>query len=95
MDTCCSLYIYQMIKIMNIENASEKDILTRDIKLESGVESVVKEIIENVKANGDRALYDYAEKFDGVRPSSLVVSEEEIDSSFTKNSPKSIWQIWT
>ena len=29
-----------MIKIMNIENASEKDILTRDIKLESGVESV-------------------------------------------------------
>lgn len=76
-----------MIKIMNIENASEKDILTRDIKLESGVESVVKEIIENVKSNGDRALYDYAEKFDGVRPSSLVVSEEEIDSSFTKVDP--------
>ena len=35
-----------MIKIINIDNAQKSDILTRDIKLESGVESIVADIIK-------------------------------------------------
>ena len=46
-----------MIKIMNIENTEIKDILTRDINLETGVEDIVSGVIENVKQNGDKALF--------------------------------------
>ena len=53
-----------MIKIINIENAQKSDILTRDIKLESGVEAIVADIIKNVKENGDKALKEYSLKFD-------------------------------
>ena len=45
-----------MIKVINIENAAKEDILTRDIKLESGVEAIVADIIKNVRENGDKAL---------------------------------------
>ncbi|MBQ8944824.1 MAG: histidinol dehydrogenase, partial [Clostridia bacterium] len=76
-----------MIKIIDIDNASESDILTRDIKLESGVENTVAEIIENVKTNGDSALLDYSEKFDGARPDSLVVSEDEITEAIRNVNP--------
>ena len=76
-----------MIKIIDIDNASESDILTRDIKLESGVENTVAEIIENVKTNGDSALLDYSEKFDGARPDSLVVSEDEIAEAIRNVNP--------
>ena len=71
-----------MIKIIDISNAKTEDILTRDIKLESGVEEIVAGIIENVRKNGDSALLDYAEKFDGARPENLVVSDEEIEEAF-------------
>lgn len=71
-----------MIKIIDIKNASDADILTRDIKLESGVESIVAGIIENVRQNGDKALLEYAAKFDGAAPDSLVVTDEEIEEAF-------------
>ncbi len=71
-----------MIKIIDISNAKTEDILTRDIKLESGVEEIVAGIIENVRKNGDSALLDYAEKFDGARPENLVVSDEETEEAF-------------
>ena len=45
-----------MIKIINIENAAKEDILTRDIKLESGVEAIVADIIKNVRENEDYRL---------------------------------------
>ena len=52
-----------MIRIIRIENAAKDEILTRDIKLESGVESIVAEIIANVRENGDAALREYSLKF--------------------------------
>ena len=71
-----------MIKIIDIENAEKSDILTRDIKLESGVEAIVSDIIANVKANGDKALREYSLKFDGSCPENLRVTQEEIDSAY-------------
>ncbi len=71
-----------MIKIIDIENAEKNDILTRDIKLESGVEAIVSDIIANVKANGDKALREYSLKFDGSCPENLRVTQEEIDSAY-------------
>ena len=71
-----------MIKVINIENAAKEDILTRDIKLESGVESIVADIIKNVRENGDKALKEYALKFDGAEIENLRVTAEEIDAAY-------------
>lgn len=43
------------------------------------VQGVVSEILQSVYENGDAALLDYTEKFDGVRPSNLLLSQDEID----------------
>ncbi|MBQ9692602.1 MAG: histidinol dehydrogenase [Clostridia bacterium] len=40
------------------------------------IERSVKTILENVKANGDKALFEYSEKFDKVKITSLRLSEE-------------------
>ncbi len=71
-----------MIKIIKIENAAKEDILTRDIKLESGVEAIVADIIKNVRENGDSALKEYALKFDKAEIENLRVTEEEINSAY-------------
>ena len=71
-----------MIKIINIDNAEKSDILTRDIKLESGVEAIVADIIKNVKENGDKALKEYSAKFDGAIIENLRVTQEEIDAAY-------------
>ena len=72
------------MKIIRYEDAKISDILTRDIKLESGVESIVSDIIREVKERGDDALYDFSEKFDKVRPNSLEVTKEEIDAAYAR-----------
>ena len=52
------------------------------------VSATVKEIIENVRANGDKALYYYAEKFDKATLSSLRVTGEEIDEAISLVDPE-------
>ncbi|MFH1646661.1 MAG: histidinol dehydrogenase [Chloroflexota bacterium] len=42
-------------------------------------EQTVRQIIDDVRRRGDAALYDYTEKFDGVRLASLEVDKKEID----------------
>ena len=44
----------------------------------------VRAVIQNVRENGDQALLDYCEKFDGVRPESLVLDSKEIDKAASK-----------
>lgn len=75
-----------MIKVIDIKDAGLNDIITRDIKLESGVESMVSEIIDNIRKNGDKALLDYSEKFDKVRPDPLEVTKDEIEAGYAAES---------
>ena len=42
---------------------------------------IVRPIIENVRQNGDKALIEYAKKFDGADITSLKVSEEEFEEA--------------
>ena len=67
-----------MIKIIKYQELNKDEVFARNETV-SGVTDIVTGIIENVKANGDKALYEYAEKFDKVKLNSLVVSEEEIN----------------
>jgi len=43
------------------------------------VNDIVQAIIDNVKANGDKAVYDYTVKFDGKAPEKVEISADEID----------------
>ena len=54
------------------------------------VSAIVKDIIDTVKKDGDKALYAYAEKFDKVKLSSLIVTKEEIESAVKEVEPEFI-----
>ena len=60
-----------MIKVYNMSDIQSVEILKRDEK-KCDVSKTVSEIIDNVRKRRDAALFDYTEKFDRVRLSSLV-----------------------
>ncbi len=76
-----------MIKILKYGEVDNKEIFSRCEALYS-LESAVADIINNVKTNGDRALFEYSKKFDKVELNSLIVSQEEIDEAFDKVEPE-------
>ncbi|OAH54852.1 histidinol dehydrogenase [Domibacillus aminovorans] len=45
-------------------------------------QQIVRAIINEVKENGDRALFAYTEKFDGAKLTSLKVTQEEINEAY-------------
>ena len=49
----------------------------------SQLNSVVKNVLDDIRAHGDEAVISYEEKFDHVKLSSLAVSEAEIDEAMT------------
>ncbi|MBQ3865877.1 MAG: histidinol dehydrogenase, partial [Clostridia bacterium] len=65
-----------MIRILTWGEVSPEEIFSRNDPVKN-VSGAVSEIIRTVRDEGDKALYAYAEKFDGVRLDSLVVTEEE------------------
>ena len=69
-----------MIKIIKDVLDTRAEIFTATEK-KVDVSNIVEQIIERVKKEGDSALYDYAEQFDKVKLTSLVVTEQEIDSA--------------
>ena len=54
------------------------------------VADIVTDIIENVKENGDKALFEYSEKFDKANLTSLEVTEAEIEEAFSLVEPRFI-----
>ena len=78
-----------MIKIMKYGEVSPEEIFARG-KTSFDVADIVTDIINNVKQNGDKALYEYCEKFDKAQLSSLEVSAEEIEEAFQLVEPKFI-----
>ncbi len=70
-----------MIKIYKYGEVSNDEIFARENPT-ANVEAVVSEIIANVAKNGDGALFEYCEKFDKAKLSTLEVTPEEIDEAF-------------
>ena len=48
---------------------------------ESDLSGTIQAIIDNVKINGDKALFEYSSKFDKVQLKSLVVTNDEIENA--------------
>ena len=76
-----------MIPILKLKDLAEEQILNRDIRAEENVSAAVDAVIENVRKNGDTALLEYTEKFDGVKLEELRVSDEEIVRAMMQASP--------
>lgn len=76
-----------MIKILEYGEVANEDIFARVVPAVN-VEAIVADIIENVKTNGDKALFEYTEKFDKAVLSSLLVSEEEIEEAVNSVEPE-------
>ncbi|HEV2744658.1 MAG TPA: histidinol dehydrogenase [Rubrobacter sp.] len=55
--------------------------------LSTSVREVARAIVESVREGGDRALLDFTERFDGVRPENLRVPVEEIEGARDALSP--------
>ncbi|MDO4405684.1 MAG: histidinol dehydrogenase [Eubacteriales bacterium] len=70
-----------MMKIYRYGEVSNDEIFARP-DMKTGVEDVVADIIANVRAKGDEALFEYCRKFDQADLDTLEVSEAEIDEAF-------------
>lgn len=78
-----------MIRIMEYGKVSAEEIFSR-AEPTSNVTDIVTDIIDNVRADGDKALFEYAKKFDKADLADLEVTEEEIDEAFNSVEPKFI-----
>lgn len=76
-----------MIKILKYGEVGNDEIFARTEPTVS-VADTVAEIIGQVRARGDSALYEYCERFDGARLESLAVSEAEIDDAIASVEPR-------
>ena len=78
-----------MIKIYRYSEVNKDEIFSRT-KMPTGVEDIVKDIIDNVRANGDKALLEYNRKFDKADTDELEVSPEEIQAAYDSTDPELI-----
>jgi len=78
---------YSMIKIYKYGEVPNDEIFAR-VTPAVDVAGIVSDIIGNVKENGDSALVDYTERFDGVKLQSLAVSPEEIEEALAQVEPQ-------
>jgi histidinol dehydrogenase len=71
------------MEIIRYKKGTDVDaLLNRGTTDRADVEAVVAEIIENVRKNGDAALREYAERFDGCILESIRVTEEEMQAAY-------------
>lgn len=77
------------MRIVNLTGETKKDILNDLLKRSpnnySQYENTVNEIIESVRKNGDRAIFDYTLKFDkyALSEDNIKVTREEIEEAYT------------
>jgi len=77
------------MRIVEINESNKRDILKNLLKRSTGsypeYEKTVAEIIENVKANGDLALFEYTLKFDKFQltKENIKVTRAEIDEAYS------------
>ena len=76
------------MRIITLNEESRQDILTNLLKRNPGqygqYEKTVSEILFNVRERGDEAVFDYTEKFDGIRlnESTVKVTPAEIEEAY-------------
>lgn len=70
-----------MILITNPDKSQWAELLKRPVMNTENLFDTVRSIIDRVKAEGDRAVIEYEEKFDKVALASLAVTDEELQEA--------------
>ncbi|PHR90509.1 MAG: histidinol dehydrogenase [Leeuwenhoekiella sp.] len=70
-----------MIKINNPLREDWNQILKRPTQTYDQIEGTVLEVFKAIQTEGDAAVARYTEKFDGIIPENLIVSQSEIDKA--------------
>ena len=78
-----------MIRIIPYSQTNLDKVFAR-VTPQSDVTGIVSQIIDNVRKNGDAALFDYCERFDRAKLTALEVTAEEIDDAFAAVDPELI-----
>ena len=78
-----------MIRIFEYGKTPDDEVFARGSD-SANVAGIVADIIENVKANKDKALKEYTLKFDKAKLDDLAVSDEEINEAFASLEPEFI-----
>lgn len=79
-----------MIRIIDLRDGTDSEFYAKLVnrgQTEHGdILRLVNEIVDNVRVNGDKAVFEYTRKFDGVEldAASLKVSKQEIDAAYDK-----------
>ena len=76
-----------MIRILPYQQTDMKEIFSR-VNPQNDVAGIVREIIDNVRKNGDEALYYYCERFDRAKLDSLEVTQQELNEAMDAVSPE-------
>lgn len=76
-----------MIEILKFNEVKREEIFAR-VAEKVDVSDIVSGIVDNVRRNGDKAVLEYCERFDGVKLESLEVTKEEIDEAVGLVEPK-------
>jgi len=76
-----------MIRILKYGEVPMGEIFSRSTAADDAADAV-KEIIAAVRAGGDRALMELTERFDGVRPDALEVTEAEMAAALKEVEPE-------
>ncbi len=76
-----------MIRILKRSEVDDSEVFARAVP-QVNVEEVVAEVIRRVRAEGDKALFEYCEKWDGAKLTSLRVTQQEIDEAVAAVEPE-------
>lgn len=82
-----------MIEIIKYENNTAVELFGKREELTDKIEQKVKEIIADVRSDGDSALRKYGREFDKFSGENLEVSEEEIKSAFEEVPPEYVGML--
>ena len=70
-----------MNKIINPSRDSWAELLKRPTQTVQDIEGIVAEVFDAIQQNGDQAVAEYTQRFDGVILDTNIVSEEEFASA--------------
>ena len=79
-----------MMKIMKYSGQRADELLNRAEETKKDVTAIVSDILETIRKGGDKAVLDYCEKFDGVRPQTLLVTDAEVEAAYNAVEPELI-----
>ncbi|MCL2807616.1 MAG: histidinol dehydrogenase [Coriobacteriia bacterium] len=74
------------MRVITLEQGQKpnESLIERGVVFDPHIVATVSEIIHTVRDKGDRALFDYTQKFDGVATKELRISEQEVQAASKK-----------